>query len=341
MKRKNLWVRAAILITAAAVMMGAALLILQRIDSTQYQETRTAMTEGFGQLKTVTVDGVTYQEKPDVLTMLLAGIDRPIREDAEEGSAATNYRDGGQADFLLLLAIDHTDKKIHQLQIDRDTMTEIDILGIFGNEVGTRTEQICLSHRYGATARDNAKYTIRAVERLLGGMQIDGYYMIDYSSMALLNDALDGITVNIDFDMTSINPEWTAGSKVTLRNKEAEQFVRSRMTIGEGTNAERMIRQNEFMKNAIAVLKKKTREDLSFGENLLRQLEKQSVTNMTIRWLEEELSQSVDYQTLSVEYLPGEYEVGWEGYMEFHMDEGAAAAWVLKHLYTVLEMAEG
>ena len=33
------------------------------------------------------------------------------------------YRDGGQSDFLLLLVLDHKNKTIRQLQIDRDTMT--------------------------------------------------------------------------------------------------------------------------------------------------------------------------------------------------------------------------
>ncbi len=288
------------------------------------------------------MNGVTYQEKPAVMTMLIAGIDRPLKEETEEEQDAANldYRNGGQADFLLLLAIDHTDRKIHQLQIDRDTMAEIDILGVFGNEVGTRTEQICLAHRYGATSRDNAKYTIKAVERLLDGVQIDGYYMIDYSAMGTLNDALGGITVHISTDMTGVNPEWTEGSSVLLQGEEAEQFVRARMDVGSGTNVERMARQNEFMKNAVALLKQKTREDLSYGENVLKQMETQSVTNMTIKWLAEEMSQSGDYQTLAVEYLPGEHSVGPTGYMEFHMEEGAAAAWVLEHLYTVTEDAE-
>ncbi len=335
MIRKNVWARAAIVAAAGALLLAVALGLLQRDEAARYRETRGTMTEGFGQLKTVTVDGVTYQEKPAVMTMLIAGIDRPIEtEEAEKDGATLNYRDGGQADFLLLLAIDHTEKKIHQLQIDRDTMCEIDILGVFGNEAGQRTAQICLAHRYGATAKDNAKYTLRAVERLLDGVQIDGYYMMDYGAIGELNDALGGITVNVDFDMTNVNALWTAGSRVTLHGKEAEDFVRSRMTVGEGTNVERMARQNEFMKNAIATMKQKTRSDLSFGENLLRQMEKKSVTNMTVRWLAEELSQSADYETGAVEYLPGEHRIGPEGYMEFHMEDGAAAAWVLEHLYT-------
>ena len=337
MRGRNLWVRAGILVIAAVLILGAGLWFLQRTDDEKYKETRGTMTEGFGQLKTVEVNGVTYREKPAVMTMLLAGIDRPMKDEEAEEGTSLNYRDGGQADFLLLLAIDHTDKKIHQLQIDRDTMTEIDILGIFGNEAGTRTAQICLSHRYGATARDNAKFTIQAVERLLDGVKIDGYYMMDYTAIGQLNDALGGIAVTINDDLTGLHEDWEKGSRITLHGDEAEEFVRARMGVGQGTNVERMARQNEFMTNAIAAMKQKSRKDLSFGENLFKQLEKQSVTNMTIKWLAQELSESGDYETGKVDYLPGEHRIGAEGYMEFYMEEGAAAAWVLQHLYTPVE----
>ena len=176
----------------AVVILVAGIVLLINNEDNQYQEKRGNMTEGFGQLKTVEIGGVKYREKPAVTTLLICGIDVPTETD--DVSEAT-YRNAGPADFLLLLGIDHTDKKIHQLQIDRDTMAEIDILGVFGNEVGTRVWQICLSHSYGKTPQDNAKYTVRAVERLLGGIEVDGYYMIDYTAMGTINDALGGVPV--------------------------------------------------------------------------------------------------------------------------------------------------
>ena len=331
MKKRWHWIRAGILGLIAVALLVTGIILLKNSEKDQYAEQRDTMSAGFGQLKTVTIGGVKYREKPAITTLLICGIDKP---EATENVTANSYRDGGQADFLMLMAIDHTDKKIHQLQLERDTMAEIDILGIFGNEVGTRTEQLCLAHSFGATPEDNAKYTIRAVERLLDGLQIDGYYMIDYTAMGTLNDALGGVTVKIEFDMTSVNPAWTKGSTVTLKGKEAETFVRSRMTIGAGTNEERMIRQNEFMKNAIAKMKRKTAEDLSFGEQLLEKLQGLSVSNMTAKRLAEELTKAKDYETLEVEHPEGEYTIGEDGFVEFHMKEGAAVEWVLEHLYS-------
>ena len=330
MKRAK-WIRAAVIAAAGIIILVAGLLILQHSDDEQYKESRGTMTEGFGQLKTVEMNGKKYREKPAVTTLLIAGIDK---ENAAEKSTGTSYRNGGQADFLLLLAIDHTDKKILQLQIERDTMTDVDILGVFGNEVGTRVLQICLAHSFGATPQDNAKYTIRAVQNLLGGIEIDGYYMIDYSAVPILNDALGGVTVKVEFDMEHLNPAWTKGSTVTLHGKEAETFVRSRMGVESGTNEERMVRQNEFMRSAVSQMNRMIKADLGFAETLVETLQNLSVTNMTTKRLAEELKEVYGYETLAVDHPEGEYTIGADGFVEFHMKEGAAIEWVLEHLYT-------
>ena len=331
MKKKQIWIRAGIIVIAAAAVLAAVLILLRNSDEAQYAERRGSMSEGFGQLRTVEYKGATYREKPAVTTMLIAGVDK---EGAAHNVTANNYRDGGQADFLMLIAIDHTDKVIHQLQIERDTMTDVQILGIFGNEVGTRVMQICLAHSFGATPQDNAKYTVKAVQNLLDGIEIDGYYMVDYTAVPVLNDALGGVTVNVEFDMTSVNPAWTKGSTVTLHGKEAETFVRSRMTIGAGTNEERMVRQNEFMEKAIKQMNKRISADNKFGETVLNTIGELAVSNMTVKRLAEELVKSHSYQILAVDHPEGKYGFGEDGFVEFHMRDGAATEWVLEHLYT-------
>lgn len=323
-----------IFLVVGVVILAGVLVFLQLNENGQFHESRNTMSEGFGTLKTIDWNGQKYREKPAVTTILIAGVDR---DGTITETNTTSYRDGGQADFLLLMAIDHTDKKIYRFQIERDTMAEVDILGVFGNEVGTRILQICLAHSFGATPADNAKYTVRAVQNLLGGLELDGYYMVDYTSVPVLNDALGGVTVHLDFDMTSVHPEWTLGSTVTLQGKEAEDFVRARMTVGAGTNEERMVRQNEFMTNAIKQMNSKLAENLSFGEELLSTLKDISVTNFTQKRLLEELNQAYNFEIQAVDHPAGEYTIGSDGFVEFHMEEDAAVEWVLNHLYTKVE----
>ena len=332
MKRTR--IKAAIIAFIGVAVLVTAIILLNNSENAAYQSKRGEMSTGFGQLQVVEWNGVKYREKPKVTTILLCGIDKPSTVSNQNGG---EYRSGGQADFIMLVAIDHTDKKIYRLQIDRDTMTDIMILGVFGNEIGTRVEQICLSHSYGATPEENAKYTLQAVRSMLGGMEIDGYYMIGYDGMATLNDALGGVEVHLEFDMTSVNPAWTKGSRITLHGKEAEAFVRTRMTIGAGTNEERMVRQAEFMTKAVQKMKAKVANDLSFGEGLLTTLGAVSTSNMSNKRLVNELNESYKYETLPVDHPEGEYTIGEDGYMEFHMREDAALEWVFEHLYTRVE----
>ena len=330
--KRQLYIKAAAITAIALIALAVALIILQYLDRGKYAETRDTMSEGFGQLKTVEWGGHIYREKPAVTTILVAGIDRA---NESEATGVDKYRRGGQADFLVLLAIDHTDKKIHQLQIDRDTMADVAILGVFGNETGTRKLQICLSHNFGATPQDNAKYTVRAVQNLLGGIEIDGYYMFRYTAVSLINDMLGGITVTIPDDMTNANAAWTPGTTVTLHGKEAETFVRTRRNVANGTNKERMVRQNEFMSNAVSAMKKKISKDLSYGENLLKAIQDYAVTNMTVKRLAEEMNKANNYEIIPVDHPDGENHINPSTqYMEFYIRENAAIEWILDHLYT-------
>ena len=328
--RRRTFLKAGIITACVLALLILALILLRNADRERYRETRGEMSDGFGQLQTVEWKGSTWREKPAVTTILVAGIDKT--DDSRE-TVSNEYRNGGQADFLLLVAIDHTDKKIHQLQIDRDTMADVTTLGIFGNETGTKSMQICLAHAYGKTPKDNARNTIRAVQNLLEGIQVDGYYIVDYSSVPVLNDTLGGVTVKIPTDMTAVNPSWTAGKQVTLRGAEAETFVRTRKALGDEDNVNRMARQNEFMQQAIRQMARKVSEDVSFAGTLVENLRKLAVTNLTAAQMEEDLGKAYSYEVLSVDHPAGEHSFGRDGFMEFHMQEGAAVEWVLEHLY--------
>jgi hypothetical protein len=119
-----------------------------------------------------------------------------------------------------------------------------------------------------------------------------------------------------------------------LHGDEAQDFVQVRTNVGEGTNVERMNRQNEYMKNAVKCMNQKISANPSFGEALLGQLQDLSTSNMTTKRLAEELVQAHDYEVLPVEHPEGEHMIGEDGFMEFHMKEGEAVQWVLDHMYS-------
>ncbi len=85
------------------------------------------------------------------------------------------YRKAGQADFLRLVVLDDADKTVQQLQIDRDTITPVTVLGLLGDRYEPVTEQICLGYAFGDGRKTSCEVTVEAVENLLGGQTIDQY----------------------------------------------------------------------------------------------------------------------------------------------------------------------
>lgn len=332
--RKTVLLRAVIILLLAGAALAALIVLTDQSWSNQYElkEIRETGNQAFMDEGIVEWNGERYRKKPALTVLLLGGIDR---DGTEAASPRVNYRNGGQADFLMLLAIDHGEKKIHQLQIDRDTMTEVTVLGVYGNETGTRELQICLAHSFGARPEDNAGYTVRAVRTLLNGLEIDGYYMIDYSAVPKLTDILDGIPVKIPDDMTAINPEWYKGHTITLTGKDAETFVRTRKTVGSGTNAERMNRQAAYIRSVIDRMRQKLSEETGFAADLISSFRSIAVTELTDQRLLEEISRARAYEVLPVDRLPGRYTQDESGFIEFYPDEDSATEWIMNHLYSV------
>lgn len=331
-ERKGILIRALIICAAAIVILAAISILADRWESIKYhEENQREVTQDFIEEGVIEWEGARYRKTPALSTYLVAGIDK---ETDTPATASNKYRNGGQADYLLLLTVDHTNRKIYQLQIDRDTMTDVTVLSVNGKEAGTRVLQICLSHNYGFTKDENARYTVRAVRHLMQDIEIDGYFMVNYSAVPVLNDTLGGVTVTVPDDMTSANPLWTPGAVITLQGKEAETFVRSRKTVGQGTNVERMARQNEFTRNAIRQMNRRLSENADFAGKLLAALKKVSVTNIPQQQLLLEINEAHDYEFEPVEYLKGESLIAENGFAEFHADESSITEWMMNRLYT-------
>lgn len=322
--RRRLGAVALVVTMLAAI---AAYLVASRLEDAAYPEIRGEMSAHFGTLPTAEFQGRTYQLKPNLTTLLLIGFDKA------DDSAQTGYRQGGQADFLLLMVLDHKNRTVHQLHIERDTITNVVVLGLTGKEVGTRRMQICLSHGFGATPESNCVYTLRAVGNLLQGTEIDLYYAVDMRAIDRLNDALGGVTVPIEDDFSAFDPAMVQGTTMTLQGKQAELYVRSRREIGDGTNESRMRRQQCFMSAASEQMRRRMAEDASFADTLLDALEGISHTNMSRGRIINELNRAYQYNILPVETLAGEYILGSDGFMEFHADEEAIAEWIIKVFY--------
>ena len=176
-------------------------------------ETRTQLPQA--DQETVEVDGVTYRKKSRLTTILVMGVDHDTQDSYE-------YRKAGQADFLRLVVLDDADKTVQQLQIDRDTMTPVTVLGLLGDRYEPVTEQICLGYAFGDGRQTSCEVTVEAVGNLLGGQIIDQYLAMGLDGISTLNDLAGGVTVTLEDDFSAIDPAMTKGTTLTLRGEQAE-----------------------------------------------------------------------------------------------------------------------
>lgn len=289
-------------------------------------ETRGDYQERYAYEETIEVDGETYRRRREVTAILLMGIDR------SSDAVITGYRNGGQSDFLQLLAIDSSDRTITRVPIDRDTMTPITVLGVLGDKAGVRTAQICLSHGFGDGKQQSCELTVDAVSNLMVGAPIDEYFAMNLDGISAMNDALGGVTVTLEDDFSALDPAMTLGTTLTLRGIQAEYFVRSRMNIGVGTNEARMKRQQVYIEQIGNMLDERVREDQNFIGTLYDELTPYLVTSMSRGYLINKAWTTREYERRVAE-IPGEHKIGSDGFMEFHADEDAVEQLVLELFY--------
>lgn len=279
---------------------------------------------------TVVYDDTTYRyRKNEITTVLFMGVDT----EAEGDQVGVGFRNGGQSDFLLLLIIDGGREQVIPLQIDRDTMTEITILGAFGNYAGTNNAQICLSHGFGDGGAQSCEFAVQAVSTLLYGVDIDFYVAMNLDGIAALNDAVGGVTVTLKDDFTEYDPQMTAGTTLTLQGEQAEYYVRSRRYVGEQTNASRMVRQREYMNQLATLFDARERENKNYVGELFDMLEPYLNTDMKRGRMINEAWKARNYERAETVSPAGEHTIGTDGFIEFHADQEALEELVLELFY--------
>ena len=175
-----------------------------------------------------------------VKTYLIMGTDNT-------GKADPTGQHGDMADFMLLLMINNTRGTYGFVQLDRDTMTDVTVIDENGEELGTTEEQLCIAHWYGGTDELRNQNTVDTVSYLMGYLPIDGYFSLQMKDIAAFNNAIGGVVVTINGDLTKLDPDFKDGAEVLITDDKVEKFVRARQGVGEGTNKERMARQRQYM----------------------------------------------------------------------------------------------
>ena len=275
-------------------------------------------------------NGTAYAKREDLETVLLLGVDK------FEGETPEGYINNQQADFLLLLVMDKQNETCTPIQLNRDTMTQIQILGVTGEPAGTFTGQLALAHTYGSGEEDSCENTVLAVENLLYGVGIDHYVSLTMDGVALLNDLVGGVTVEVLDDFSGIDDSLVQGETVTLQGQQALTYVRSRGGLEDSSNLHRMERQRQYLSALQQQLKQASQQDSGFTLDALLQLNEYMVSDCTVNQLSDLGDSLAAYQVSDILTTLGDAQEG-EEFMEFTVDEDALQQLVMDVFYEPVE----
>ncbi|WP_288683934.1 LCP family protein [uncultured Eubacterium sp.] len=224
----------------------------------------------------IKLNGKKYEYYHDLENYLLIGTDATGNDKDGE-----DYQ-GSMADFLMLVIVDKTDNTYSFLQFNRDTMTEIALIDHNGEGEATANIQLCTAHWYGGNKEQSCENTVKAVKKLLGGMQIDGYYEINMSEISKLNSMVDGVTVTLEDDFSKKYPKMKKGATINLNDEQAYAYVHDRYGVGDEENISRMKRQQQYMTGFFKKLQEKVKANPNYANEAFESLQDVATTDITI-----------------------------------------------------------
>lgn len=279
-----------------------------------------------GATKTITRDGIDYFPRQDITVVMVLGIDQygPVE-------SSNYYRNNGSADSIMLLVFDETNEECTVLYLNRDTMVNMDVLGVKGTYAGTTYGQLALAHTYGQGLEDSCDNVKNTIMNFLHGLTINYYVAMNMDAIPILNDAVGGVTVTVVDDFSKVNPSITKG-ELTLRGDQVIDFVRTRKDVGDQRNVTRMERQKEYVDNFLQALYEKRNEDLNFVVATYEDIAPYIVTDCSVDTLNNLLSRYMDFEIKNV-VSPEGTSIVVDGHYEFHADEEKLDALIVDLFY--------
>lgn len=259
--------------------------------------------------------GQDYIPRYNVETFLVMGLDK-----FEMPTETTNYYNDQQADFLTLFVFDHEAKTYSAIHIDRDTMVEMDVLGVTGEKTATVTQQIALSHTYGNGLQVSCENTRKCVSNLLFDTKVDHYLSVTMEAVSILNDMVGGVEVEVLDDFTGIDDTLVKGETVTLKGEQALRYVRTRYGMDDSTNRTRMLRQQQYMAKLFEKTSACVKNDDTFIFNVAQETGEYLVTDQPIDQLQRMFEQMSSYTFTEIRAMDGSYFDD-NRFIEFYPDE--------------------
>ena len=179
------------------------------------------------------------------LNILLLGSDSREGPNARYGAAAGMT--GARSDTAILLHLSPNRDKAVGISFPRDSMVKIpSCRKEKGGTVPARFGMLNSAFAYaGPTC------TWKTLETLTG-IHIDHFVQIDFAGFKRVVDALDGVEICLDRPVNDPRAElFLKAGRQTVKGEDALGYVRARYSLGNGSDLERIERQQKFMASVV------------------------------------------------------------------------------------------
>lgn len=280
-------------------------------------------------------EGILYKKNryilnQDIISFLLIGVDK--------GELNDNLGVGinGQADTLLVVAINTKTKNVTIIPISRETLVDVNQYNISGGYSGVEKKQICLAYAYGKTTEKCSENVLLSVSRVLYGINISSYITMDLHALEKISNSVGyvDVYVNEDYYDYDSGTRYRAGQTIRVKGKSAVNYIHWR-TNNVDANNYRMERQKSFIVSFINKAANTVSDDFSKVISYYNMMSPYVSTNISLSQttylatscLRLNLGDSIDFKT-----IPGETFTK-DGFSAFKPDEDALTDIVVDTFY--------
>lgn len=282
--------------------------------------------------QTTASDTVEYEEEQYVVddsveTFLVLFID-----EYDKSAEIDAFHNNLQAEFLMLLVINNSTKQYTAIHINKNTVTDINVLGVAGNKLDTVKGRIALSHLYGNGKGMSAYNTATSVSSLLMGIKVDHYVSVTMDGVMAITDMVGGVEVVVRDDLSEIDPALTKGATVTLTGEQALTYLRSHSGIDSRDYDTVMKRQHQYVEALDKSYAQSATADDQFVAGITTDTFGYLITDRSATQLQATLEKIAEYEFMGITDIDGKTAPG-KTPAEFYPDEQAVKKIVIDLFY--------
>ncbi len=261
----------------------------------------------------IVYNGVTYKYNENVTNFIFIGVDKENLDDL------TVQGTGGQADVIVMMALDLKNRKLTMTNIPRDTMTDVAVYSASGYYTGMQRQQICLSYAYGDGKETSCNNTMASAKRIFYNIPVSTFYSLDLEGIAPINDAIGGVDV--------VSPEtiekFTAGQSYHLQGNDARRFIKARVKDRADASLLRNKRHQVYAQAFMSKVMTAVKENPSYALDLFNESAPYSCTNLNaakVMYLAQDIALHGSLK-VEIKTVPGKASLNSDNKAEYNISE--------------------